>query len=200
MRFIDIGMLFTFAVRRAMATTAQLGAAARTNLRTCSGLLLFTLGVAASASSSAQEGSDPRIGTWEEQRISADFESLRRVIAPTGAGKLRLIVNAKLLEENRWHVDFSCDEDKYRILTQDGKFTGITYSCRRTGPRRFQFSTTRTAADPAVAPVASKTRDWVRTAGTETISEDGMRHSMSATLTFADGHQRVSRREFVRRR
>jgi hypothetical protein len=157
------------------------------------------LNAAATATSSVQMGSDPRIGTWEEQRVSDDFDSLRRVIAPADGGRLRLIVNAKLLEVNRWHVDFSCDDTQYRILTQDGKFTGVTYSCRRTGPRNFQFSTTRTAADPGVTLAASSTRESIRSAGTEIVSEDGKRYSIAATLTFADGHQRLSRREFVRR-
>jgi hypothetical protein len=157
------------------------------------------LRVAATATSGVQTGSDPRIGTWEEQRVSNDFDSLRRVIAPADGGRLRLIVNAKLLEVNRWHVDFSCDDTQYRILAQDGKFTGITYSCRRTGPRKFEFSTTRAAADPGVMPAAPNARESVRSVGTETVSEDGKRYSMAATLTFADGHQRLSHREFVRR-
>ena len=169
-----------------MATIAALGA-------------LCALSLTASATLSAQTQSDPRIGTWDEQRISADFDSLLRVYEPTGTGKIRMIVNAKLLEANRSYVDFSCDGSKYRIVTQDGKFSGITYSCRRTGPRTFKFASTRAVADSGVAVPTSGAGDWVSAVGTETVSADGKTYSTTAILSYADGHKRERRHEFVRR-
>jgi hypothetical protein len=144
-------------------------------------------------------GSDPRIGTWVEQQISADFDSLLRVFELPGTGKTRMILNAKLLEANRWHVDFSCDGSKYRVLTQDGKFSGIMYSCRRTGPRTFEFASTRGVADAGAAAGTSGTGDWRSAAGHETVSDDGKSYATTAVLSFADGHKRTSRRQFIRR-
>ena len=182
-----------------MATISGSRPTSRACLRAGVVSLLCAMAAATPATSSAQGGSDPRLGRWDQQRISADFDSLVQVFEPTGTGKIRLIVNAQLLEANRWHVDFSCDGSSYRILTQDGKFTGITYSCRRTGRQTFEFASTRGPADPGVSTLGLRAGDWTVAAGTETVSEDGKSYATTAVLSFADGHKQTRRHEFIRR-
>jgi hypothetical protein len=182
-----------------MAMIAGSGATPLMCLRAGLVSLLCAMAAAAPATSSAQEGSDPRLGHWDERRISDDFDSLLQVFEPAGTGKIRLIVNAKLLEANRWHVDFSCDGSKYRMLTQGGKFTGITYSCHRTGPRSFEFASTRGPADPGVSTLGLRAGDWTIATGTETVSDEGKRYATTAVLSFADGHKQTRRHEFIRR-
>jgi hypothetical protein len=152
-----------------------------------------------SSALNAQNASDPRIGSWDEQKTSTNYDSLLRVFAGAGNGMTRMIFNAKLLEVNRLHVDFSCDGTAYRVLTQDGRFSGLSYSCRRTGPRSFSFSSKREAADPGVTVANGGSGNWVTASGTETVADDGRTYNTTAVLQFADGQTKQSGKQFVRR-
>lgn len=156
--------------------------------------VLFAAGALA-----AQSLDDPRIGSWDEQKTSTDFDPLLRVFVDAGGGKIRMIVNARLLEANRWHVDFKCDGAVYRVFTQDRRFAGVTYSCRRTGARSFTFSTQRLPPDPGVTVAVGAAGEWLSTTGTETVSSDGRTYDTTAVLTFTDGHRKQSNKQFVRR-
>ena len=184
--------------RQDVARVAALGVAPRLHARACIGAALCALGLGAAASLNAQGAADPRIGAWDETRTSTDYQSLLRVFEHLDNGMTRMYVNAKLLEPNRWHVDFKCDGKKYRTLTHDDRFTGITYSCRQTGTRTIESSFTYGAAD---AGVDMRWTEKDRTSGTwtETVSADGKRYTTTGVSKLKNGQTRESRRDFVRR-
>ncbi|HTC53194.1 MAG TPA: hypothetical protein VK700_14750 [Steroidobacteraceae bacterium] len=153
----------------------------------------------ASGALNAQGLGDPRIGSWDEQKTSTDYDSLRRVFVSAANGMTRMIINAKLLQANQLHVDFNCDGSAYRVLTQDGRFSGLTYSCRHTAARSFDFSSKRGPADAGVTLAHGTSGDWVTASGTETVSADGRTYETTAVLRFPDGHTRQSQRQFVLR-
>jgi len=90
-------------------------AAARWRFTVCA------LGLGAAATLNAQDVADPRIGSWDELRTSTNYDSLLRVFENLDHGMIRMHVNSKLLEVNRWHVDFKCDGEKYRALTRSSR-------------------------------------------------------------------------------
>jgi hypothetical protein len=104
---------------------------------------LCAAGLAAAATPNAQGEADPRIGSWDELKTSTHYDSILRVFRNLDNGMIHMQVNGKLLESSRWHVDFRCDGGKYRTLTYDGKFVGMTYSCRRAAARTIESSFTR---------------------------------------------------------
>jgi hypothetical protein len=154
------------------------------------------LGVAATLN--AQNQVDPRLGAWDELKTSTDFQSLRRVFEKLDNGMTRMVVNAKLLEANLWHVDFRCDGRPYRTVTQDNRFVGITYACRQTGARTFETSFTHEPPDPGVDPRATA-QDWTTGTGKETISADGESYTTVGTYHLPNGQTREGRRDYVRR-
>jgi hypothetical protein len=178
---------------------AALSTVPRVHVPACIAVTLCVLGFCAAAALNAREdAADPRIGSWEEQKTSTDYQSLRRVFENLGNGTTRMVVNAKLLEANRWHVDFKCDGAKYRTLTNDGKFTGITYACRRTGRLTFETSFTHGRADEGVE-LHWTPQDWTIGTAVETVSADGTRYTTVLVRSLTNGQTREERREFVRR-
>jgi len=167
----------------------NLGAAA---LAVCA----FALGTATALS--AQNESDPRIGSWDELKTSSHYDSLLRVFERLNNGMIRMQVNAKLLQVNRWHVDFKCDGRKYRTLTDDGKFVGLTYSCRRTGARTLESSFNHQAPD-AGAGLRLVQPDWTSGTWTEEVSADGMSYKTMGVSKLTNGQLREDHREFFRR-
>jgi hypothetical protein len=184
--------------RQDVARVAALGVAPRVHARACIGAALCALGLGAAASLNAQGAADPRIGSWDEVKGSTDYQSLLRVFENLDNGMTRMYVNAKLLEANRWHVDFKCDGRKYRTLTHNDRFTGTTYSCRQTGARTIESSFTYGAADPGV-DVHWVEKDRTSATATETVSADGKRYTTVVVSRSSNGQARQSRRDFVRR-
>jgi hypothetical protein len=171
---------------------------AQIHCRVWIGAGLCALGLAAAAIADAQSEADPRIGSWDEVKNPVHYESLLRSFKYLDNGMLHMEVNAKLLEVNRWHVDFKCDGGKYRTLTYDGKFVGITYSCRRSGARTIESSFTREEAEPGVA-LGSIQTDWTSSTWTEEVSADGMKYRTNGVTRLIDGRVRYDHRDFVRR-
>ena len=182
---------------RDVARVAPLGVVPRRHARARISFALCVLGFGAATALNAQQDADPRIGSWEEASTSADYQSVRRVFENLANGMIRMVVNAKLLEANRWHVDFKCDGEKYRIVRQDLKFTGITYACRRTGARAFETAFTYGEPDAGVSwhGIAKD-----RTTGTwvETVSPDGQKYTTVGVSRLTNGQTREERRDFVR--
>ncbi len=162
------------------------------------GAVLGAVGLGVAATLNAQNQVDPRIGAWDELRTSSNFQSLRRVFEKLDNGMTRLVVNAKLLESNRWHVDFRCDGRQYPIVTQDNRSVGITYSCRQTGVRTFETTSTHEQADPGVA-LWGTAQDWTTGTGTETVSADGESYTTAGTSHLTNGQTRAGWRNYVRR-
>jgi hypothetical protein len=162
------------------------------------GVVLGAVGLGVAGTLNAQNQADPRIGAWDEQRTSTDFQSLRRVFQKLDNGMTRMIVNAKLLEANRWHVDFRCDGRRYRTVTQDNRFVGITYSCKQTGVRTFETAFTHEPPDPGVNLWATP-QDWKTGTGSETVSADGESYTTVGTSHLTNGQTREGRRDYVRR-
>ncbi len=159
---------------------------------------LFAIALGTATTLNAQGGADPRIGSWDELQTSSHYDSLRRVLSNLDNGMIRLVVNDKLLEVNRWHVDFRCDGAQYRILNYGGKFVGITYACRRTGARTFETWFTYGPADPGVdqrGVVAGRSSGT----GTEEVSADGRRYRTTGVARLANGTLEKAHREFSRR-
>jgi hypothetical protein len=181
-----------------MARVASLGRVPRLHLRTCVGAVLCAIGLGAAATLNAQGDTDPRIGSWDELKTSSHYDSLLRVFRNLNSGMIRMEVNFKLLEVNRWHVDFRCDGGKYRTLTYDGKFVGITYSCRRTGARTFESSFTYGPADAGVDQRGVGTGQIAAT-GTEEVSADGKYYRTTDVSELRNGEIHKAHREFVRR-
>jgi hypothetical protein len=160
-------------------------------------LALCVFGLGTAPALSAQGESDPRIGSWDEQKTSTHYDSLLRVFERLDSGMTRMQVNAKLLEVNRWHVDFKCDGRKYRTVTNDGKFVGITYSCRRTGARTLESSFTYGPPDAGVGQLVQA--DWTSGTWTEEVSADGASYKTMGVTKLGNGQVREDHREFVRR-
>jgi hypothetical protein len=184
--------------RHDMARVAALGRVPRMNLRAWVSAALCAIGLGAAASLNAQAAADPRIGSWDELKTSTHYDSLLRVFRYRDDGMIHMDVNAKLLEVNRWHVDFKCDGGKYRTLTYDDKFVGILYSCRRTGARSIESSFTREAADAGVNLRWVGT-DWTSAVWTEEVSADGKNYHTSGLTRLTSGQVRKELRDFVRR-
>lgn len=159
-------------------------------------LCVFGLGTVSAAS--AQGKSDPRIGAWEELKTSTHYDSLLRIFEPLDNGLIRMQVNAKLLEANRWHVDFKCDGRKYRTVTIDGKFVGINYSCQRTGARMLESSFTYGQPD-AGAGLRLAEPGWTSGTWTEEVSADGASYRTLGVTKLTNGQAREEHREFIRR-
>jgi beta-lactamase regulating signal transducer with metallopeptidase domain len=194
-------MAFTSTVRTGkhdLARVAALGRIPRVHARAWIGALLCVSGLGAAATLNAQSDTDPRIGSWDELRTSTHYDSLLRVFRSLDNGMIRMEVNFKLLEVNRWHVDFRCDGGTYRTLTYDGKFVGITYSCKRTGARTVESSFTYGPADPGVDQRGVSPG---RPAGklTEEVSADGKYYRTTGITPLASGGVQKIHREFVRR-
>ncbi len=184
--------------RRDVARVAALDRIPRIHFRVWIGAGLCAIGLAAAATVNAQSESDPRIGSWDEVKNPIQYDSLLRVFQYLDNGMLHMEVNAKLLQVNRWHVDFRCDGGKYRTLTYNGKYVGITYSCRRTGARTIQTSFTREEAEAGVELRSTET-DWTSAEWTEEVSADGMKYSTNGVTRLANGQVRYEHRDFVRR-
>jgi hypothetical protein len=150
-------------------------------------LALGALALSAATLLNAQAAADPRTGVWEEQRTSTHFESIRRVVEDAPGGMTRMIINAKLDEPNRQHVDFRCDGKPYPILAANGSHTGMTYSCHRAGSR---------GLDSVIATQGASV--GVETTVSEVVSEDGKRLSMTISAGTPDHRVEQTRREFVR--
>jgi hypothetical protein len=161
-------------------------------------LLPAIIASGAAAALNAQGDTDPRIGSWDELKTSSHYDSLLRAFRNLDNGMIRMEVNFKLLEVNRWHVDFRCDGGKYRTLTNDGKFVGFTYSCRRTGARTFQTSFTYGPADAGVDQRGVGVGQTAGT-GTEEVSADGKYYKTTGVTQLSSGEVQKSHREFVRR-
>jgi hypothetical protein len=159
---------------------------------------LCVFGLGTSTVLSAESESDPRIGSWDELKTSTHYDSLLRVFERLDNGMIRMHVNAKLLEVNRWHVDFKCNGRKYRTVTDDGKFVGLTYSCRRTGARTLESSFTHEQPD-AGAGLRLVQPDWTSGTWTEEVSADGMSYKTIGVSKLTNGQVREDHREFVRR-
>jgi len=181
-----------------VARVAALGRDPRLHLRAWIGAVLCAIGLGAAATLNAQSDTDPRIGSWDELKTSSHYDSVLRVFRNLDNGMIRMEVNFKLLEVNRWHVDFRCDGGNYRTLTYDGRFVGITYSCRRTGTRTVESSFTFGPADAGVdqrgAGVGQTSGAW-----TEEVSADGKYYRTIGVAHLTSGGVQKSRREFVRR-
>ena len=184
--------------RHDVARVAALARTPRLDARACIGAVLCVLGLGAAATLNAQATADPRIGSWDELKTSSHYDSLLRVLEPLDNGMVRMYVNRKLLEQNRLHVDFKCDGAQYRFVTQDGRFTGTTYSCRRAGPGTIESLFTYGKADPSVG--TQPTEDANSARAKETVSADGKRFTIIIVSTLRNGQIRESRREFVRRK
>lgn len=143
---------------------------------------------------------DPRVGSWDEQKTSAYYDGALRVFENAGNGMTRLVLNAKLIEANRYRVDFKCDGSVYRVLNAEGKFTGLTYACKRTGDLTFESKSTREKADSGVQVFPSASGDFVSATGTETVSADGQTMTTSSKVTYADGHAVEIEKKYVRRK
>ncbi|MEJ0006250.1 MAG: hypothetical protein WDM77_07660 [Steroidobacteraceae bacterium] len=155
-------------------------------------------GLATAPALNAQNATDPRIGTWDELKTSTHYDSLLRVFENLNNGMIRMHVNAKLLEANRWHVDFRCDGARYRTVTSDGKFVGITYSCQRTGARTVESSFTYEQPDSGAGLRLGKA-DWTSGKWTEEVSADGKSYQATGITNLTNGEQRKEFREFSRR-
>ena len=181
-----------------LARVAALGRVPRLHARAWIAAVLCATGLGAAATLNAQSDTDPRIGSWDELKTSTHYDSLLRVFRSLDNGMIRMEVNFKLLEVNRWHVDFRCDGAKYRTLTYDGKFVGITYSCKRTGARTLESSFTYGPADAGVdqrGVVPGQTSGQV----TEEVSADGKHYRTTGVTQLAGGGLQKVHREFVRR-
>jgi hypothetical protein len=184
--------------RQEVARVAALGRVPRMHFRLWIGVGLCATGLAAAAIVNAQSAADPRIGSWDEVKNPIHYDSLLRVFKYLDNGMIHMDVNAKLREVNRWHVDFKCDGGRYRTLTYDGKFVGITYSCRQTGARRIDSAFTREEAEAGVE-LGSIQTDWTSSAWTEEVSADGMKYRTNGVTRLTNGQVRYDHRDFVRR-
>jgi hypothetical protein len=161
-------------------------------------LALCAFGIGSAIAVSAPRESEPRIGSWDELKTSSHYDSLLRVFERLDNGMIRMQVNAKLLDGNRWHVDFRCDGRKYPTVTVDGKFVGISYSCRRTGARTLESSFTYGQADTG-AGLQLVRPDWTSGSWTEEVSADGVSYKTRGVTKLTNGQVRKEHREFVRR-
>lgn len=161
--------------------------------------VLCAIALHAALTANAQTTPDPRIGSWDEQKVSAYYDGALRVFETAENGMTRLILNAKLIAANRYHVDFKCDGSVYRVLTPDGKFTGMTYSCRRTGPLTFESKSTREKPDSSIQAFLSASGDFVSATGTETVSADGQTLLTTSAVTYGDGHTVEIQKKYTRR-
>jgi hypothetical protein len=83
-------------------------------------------------------------------------------------------------------------------VTDDGKFVGLTYSCRRTGARKLESSFTHEQPD-AGAGLRLVRPDWTSGTWTEEVSADGGSYKTIGITQLSNGQVREDLRKFVRR-
>ncbi len=107
---------------------------------------------------------DPRIGYWIEERISPAYpqsEGLQLSIEDIGGGRIRYKLGANHDAAHLLQVDARCDGAKYPLVDGNGKPEGRTYSCKVSGPRSVESTTTQVAGKPEATAAL-----------VETVSED----------------------------
>ncbi len=151
----------------------------------------YTAGICAAAESTALQ-TDPRLGYWIEDRISASYpqaQGLHVSVEDLGGGRFRYTIGANHLPENMERVEGKCDGGTYQWQDGNGKLLGNTVSCRYTGAHQVDYVFRQGNADT-----------WLTSAGTETVSEDGRRLIWKATRRDAkDRIVEEMSRQFTRR-
>jgi hypothetical protein len=140
---------------------------------TCGFALLLPLLALAAAQ---QPRTDPRIGNWVEEKVSATYPQgtgLRISVDDVVGGRFRYRISG-------YQVEGQCDGGKYPYVDANGKPDGRTLSCRVVGPRTVESIGTLPNPDPAATFTL-----------VETVSDDG--NTLSGIATYRD-----AKGEFVR--
>ena len=154
----------------------------RVYLFMAAGLCALTL-----ARAQTQDG-DLRFGNWVETKAGPSYQGLRRSFEDLGNGLVRIniAVNASGVATSSSEV--RCNGQPYPVLDADHRPTDTTLSCRTRNAHVTEFAFVR------------KGGDWVKSAGTEEVSDDGEKMTVSAVQTDTQGRvvNRVER-VFVRK-
>ena len=161
------------------------------NVKACLAAALLVPGLAWTAAANP-DARDPRIGYWIEDRISPTYpqaEGLQLSFEDLGGGLIRYKLGANHTPIYMLQVDARCDGGQYSFVDGNGKPDGRMYSCRVTGARSVESTSSHDKASPGISSTV-----------VETVSEDGTGLTGTGTYRDASGHiTREVRRHFVRR-
>ncbi|HVQ16928.1 MAG TPA: hypothetical protein VMS40_25165 [Vicinamibacterales bacterium] len=148
----------------------------------------MAMGVAAQGAAAQEQ--DRRLGNWVETKVSASYQGLRRSFEDLGGGITRVNIAINDKGAALSSAELKCDGRPYPVLGSDRQPTETTLSCRTLNASTTEFTFVRSGGD-----------SWIKSTGTERVSEDGEKMFVSAVQTDARGQvvERIER-VFVRKR
>ncbi len=119
---------------------------------------------------------DFRVGDWIETKVGPSYQGIHRSFEDLGNGLIRVNISINASGAAISSVELRCDGRPYTVRSMGGKALELTLSCQTLDAHTTAFTFLRSASE-----------SWVKSAGTERVSEDGESMTVSAVQMDAQG-------------
>ncbi len=119
---------------------------------------------------------DARVGEWLETKVGPSYQGIHRSFEDLGNGLIRVNISINASGTALTSVELRCDGRPYPVLNMNRAPLDLTLSCQTLDAHTTAFTFLRSVSD-----------SWVKSAGTERVSEDGESMTVSAVQTDAQG-------------
>jgi hypothetical protein len=116
------------------------------------------------------------VGDWIETKVGPSYQGVHRSFEDLGNGLIRVNIAVNASGAAISSVELRCDGRSYTVLDTNRKPLDLTLSCQTLDAHTTAFTFLRGVND-----------SWVKSAGTERVSEDGESMTVSAVQTDAKG-------------